>query len=73
MAASISRINKEETMSSTTTKGYIHPDVLVSTSWLAEHLHDPTLRILESNEDVLLYDTGHIPGAQKIDWHEDLR
>ena len=53
-------------------KGYVHPEVLVTTSWLAEHLHDPKLRILESDEDVLLYDTGHIPGAQKVDWHTDL-
>jgi thiosulfate/3-mercaptopyruvate sulfurtransferase len=53
-------------------KGYAHPDALVSTEWLAEHLADPALRIIESDEDVLLYDTGHIPGAQKIDWHEDL-
>jgi thiosulfate/3-mercaptopyruvate sulfurtransferase len=55
-----------------TTKGYAHPDVLVTTAWLAEHRHDPKLRILESDEDVLLYDTGHIPGAQKVDWHTDL-
>ena len=53
-------------------KGYAHPEVLVSTEWLAEHLDDPAIRILESDEDVLLYHTGHIPGAQKIDWHEDL-
>ena len=53
-------------------KGYAHPEVLVSTEWLAEHLDDPSIRILESDEDVLLYHTGHIPGAQKIDWHEDL-
>ncbi len=53
-------------------KGYVHPDVLVSTDWLAAHLTDPKLRILESDEDVLLFDTGHIPGAQKIDWHADL-
>ncbi len=53
-------------------KGYAHPEVLVTTTWLAEHLNDPKVRVLESNEDVLLYDTGHIPGAQKIDWHEDL-
>jgi thiosulfate/3-mercaptopyruvate sulfurtransferase len=53
-------------------KGYSHPESLVSTEWLAAHLHDPGIRILESDEDVLLYDTGHIPGAQKIDWHEDL-
>jgi thiosulfate/3-mercaptopyruvate sulfurtransferase len=53
-------------------KGYARPDALVSTDWLAEHLGDDDLRVLESDEDVLLYDTGHIPGAQKIDWHEDL-
>ena len=53
-------------------KGYARPDMLVSTAWLAEHLDDPSLRILESDEDVLLYHTGHIPGAQKIDWHTDL-
>jgi len=53
-------------------KGYVHPEVLVSTNWLAEHLDDPNIRIIESDEDVLLYDTGHIPGAQKVDWHQDL-
>ena len=53
-------------------KGYAHPDVLVTTAWLAEHVHDPAIRIIESDEDVLLFDTGHIPGAQKIDWHADL-
>jgi len=54
------------------TKGYAHPDALVSTEWLAAHLDDPTIRIIESDEDVLLYDMGHIPGAQKVDWHSDL-
>ena len=54
------------------TKGYVHPDALVSTEWLAEHLDDPAIRIVESDEDVLLYDTGHIPGAVKVDWHADL-
>jgi thiosulfate/3-mercaptopyruvate sulfurtransferase len=53
-------------------KGYVHPEVLVSTEWVAQHLNDPKVRILESDEDVLLYDLGHIPGAQKIDWHTDL-
>ena len=53
-------------------KGYARPDALVSTAWLAEHLNDPSIRILESDEDVLLYHTGHIPGAQKVDWHADL-
>jgi thiosulfate/3-mercaptopyruvate sulfurtransferase len=53
-------------------KKYAHPEALVSTGWLAEHLNDPTVRILESNEDVLLYELGHIPGALKLDWHNDL-
>ena len=53
-------------------KGYANPGVLVSTEWVAAHLNDGSIRLLESNEDVLLYDTGHIPGAQKIDWQEDL-
>lgn len=53
-------------------KSYAHPDRLVSTEWLAGHLNDPSLRILESDEDVLLFDMGHIPNAQKIDWHVDL-
>src|SRR5437016_4793356 len=56
----------------TANKGYVHPEVLVSTEWVAQHLNDPKVRILESDEDVLLYDLGHIPGAQKIDWHTDL-
>lgn len=51
---------------------YAHPERLVSTDWLAEHLDDPSVAVVESNEDVLLYDTGHIPGAIKIDWHQDL-
>ena len=49
-----------------------NPNALVSTDWVAEHLQDPKIRILESNEDVLLYDTGHVPGAHKLDWHADL-
>ena len=53
-------------------KGYAHPEALVSTAWVAEHLDDPSLRLLESDEDVLLYDVAHIPGAQKLDWHADL-
>jgi thiosulfate/3-mercaptopyruvate sulfurtransferase len=54
------------------TKQYSRPEKLVSTEWLAAHLDDPAVRILESDEDVLLYDMGHIPGALKIDWHADL-
>lgn len=51
--------------------GYAHPEVLVSTDWVQEHLEDPKVRVLEVDEDILLYDTGHIPGAQKIDWQRD--
>ncbi|MFF2495182.1 sulfurtransferase [Agromyces sp. NPDC058064] len=51
---------------------YAHPERLVSTAWLAEHLGEPGLVVVESDEDVLLYETGHIPGAVKIDWHLDL-
>ncbi len=53
-------------------KGYARPDTLVSTRWLGDHLEDSHLRIIESDEDVLLFDSGHIPGAQKVDWHLDL-
>ena len=53
-------------------KRYARPEVLVSTEWLADHLDDATLRILECDEDVLLYDVAHIPNAQKIDWHTEL-
>jgi thiosulfate/3-mercaptopyruvate sulfurtransferase len=51
---------------------YAQPGVLVSTAWVAQHLKDSNVRIVESDEDVLLYDTGHIPGAVKIDWINDL-
>ena len=51
---------------------YAHPEALVSTDWVAEHLNDPNVRLVESNEDVLLYNTGHIPGAVKVDWVADL-
>ena len=44
----------------------------MSTDWLAEHLGEPGVVVVESDEDVLLYETGHIPGAVKIDWHTDL-
>ncbi len=52
--------------------GYAHPERLVTTEWLADHLDDPQVVVAESDEDVLLYETGHIPGAVKIDWHNDL-
>jgi len=51
---------------------YAQPDALVSSEWLAENLSDENIRMVESNEDVLLYGTGHIPGAVHIDWRSDL-
>jgi thiosulfate/3-mercaptopyruvate sulfurtransferase len=53
-------------------ENYAKPDVLVDTDWVAKHLDDKHVRIVESDEDVLLYDTGHIPGAQRVDWHTEL-
>lgn len=53
-------------------RGYAHPDVLVSTEWLAANLDNNDIRIVESNEDQLLYHSGHIPAAIEIDWVKDL-
>lgn len=53
--------------------GYAHPEVLVSTAWVAEHLDDPRVRIVESDEDRGLYTMGHVPGAVEIDWQVDLQ
>lgn len=53
-------------------RGYAHPEKLVSTEWLAEHLGDPEILVVESNEDPLLYPSGHIPGAFEVDWTRDL-
>ncbi len=60
------------TMSAIEDRGYADPDVLVSTDWVADHLDDPGVRLVESNEDPLLYATGHIPGAVEVDWTRDL-
>ena len=51
---------------------YANPRALVSTEWLSNNLGSEGLVVLESDEDVLLYQTGHIPTARKIDWHTDL-
>lgn len=48
-------------------------EFLVSTDWVEEHCHDDGVRVVESDEDVLLYELGHIPGAVKIDWQTDLQ
>lgn len=52
---------------------YAHPEYLVETDWVADHLHDPLIRVVESDEDYLLYETGHIPGAVKVDWFTTLQ
>ena len=59
-------------MSNIETRGYAHPEVLVSTDWVAAHLNEPSIRIIESNEDTLLYGSGHIPGSVNVDWTADL-
>ena len=52
---------------------YAHPEYLVETDWVADHLKDPQVRIIESDEDFLLYETGHIPGGVKVDWFTTLQ
>jgi len=44
-------------------EGYAEPRVLVSTEWVAGHLEDPQVRVVEADEDVLLYEVGHVPGS----------
>ena len=51
---------------------YAPPERLVSTQWVAEHAGEPGVIVVESDEDVLLYETGHVPGAVKVDWHTEL-
>ena len=52
---------------------YAHPEYLVDTEWVANHLEDPNVRIIESDEDPLLYSIGHIPGAAQVDWFSTLQ
>ena len=52
---------------------YAHPEVLVDTAWVAEHHNDPKVRLVEADEDVLLYEVGHIQNAVKLDWHVDVQ
>jgi thiosulfate/3-mercaptopyruvate sulfurtransferase len=59
-------------MSDISSRGYAHGDVLVSTDWVADHINDSNVRIVESNEDPLLYPSGHIANAVQVDWTNDL-
>src|SRR4030067_1051715 len=52
---------------------YAHPEYLVDTAWVDSHLSDSSVRVVESDEDYLLYETGHIPGAVKVDWFTTLQ
>lgn len=52
---------------------YVHPEYLVDTDWVAAHSNDPDVRIIESDEDPLLYAVGHIPGAAQVDWFSTLQ
>src|SRR5699024_12728025 len=51
---------------------YAHPERLGTTDWLSKYLDDPRVVVVEADEDVLLYDTGRIPGAGQFDWHTEL-
>jgi thiosulfate/3-mercaptopyruvate sulfurtransferase len=54
------------------TRGYAHPDALVTTEWVSRHLEHASIRLVESNEDALLYSSGHVPNAVHVDWTTDL-
>jgi thiosulfate/3-mercaptopyruvate sulfurtransferase len=54
-------------------KGYAHPEVLVDTQWVAGHLNDPNVKVVEVDVDTSAYDTGHIKGAIGLDWRKDLQ
>ena len=45
---------------------YAHPEVLVSTQWVLEHHKDANIRLVEVDEDFLLYEQGHVPGAVNL-------
>ena len=51
---------------------FAHPEILVSADWVQQHLNDPKVRIVETDEDPALYYMGHIPGAVEIGWHNQL-
>lgn len=53
-------------------RGYVNAEILVTTEWVAENRERQGIRLVESNEDMLLYPSGHIPGAVQVDWTTDL-
>ena len=60
-------------MSHHDSSGYAHPETVVSTQWVADHLNDPTVRIIEVDVDTTAYDQGHIPGAVALNWKTELQ
>jgi thiosulfate/3-mercaptopyruvate sulfurtransferase len=54
------------------TSEYAHPEVLVTTEWVAQHLNDPKVRLVEVDVDTTAYDQGHIPGAVAFNWTTQL-
>src|ERR671934_848185 len=62
-----------KTAAEVTQSGYAHPEVLVDTQWVAEHLNDPKVRVVEVDVDTNAYDQGHIKGAIGLDWRKDLQ
>jgi thiosulfate/3-mercaptopyruvate sulfurtransferase len=52
--------------------GYANPDALVETDWLAGHLDDPAIRVIEVDEDTTAYEKGHIQGSVGWNWKTDL-
>jgi len=52
---------------------YAHPEVLVSTEWVSEHLNDPKVRLVEVDVDTTAYDQGHIAGAVGWNWQSQLQ
>ncbi len=65
-------MSNDQALKEVVDKGYAKPEFLVTTEWVAQHLNDPKVRIVESNEDPLVYPSGHVPGAVEIDWQRDL-
>src|SRR3989441_12481050 len=49
-----------------------HPEVLVATTWVAEHLQDADVRLIEVDVDTTAYDSGHVPGAVGWNWQSQL-
>ena len=52
---------------------YAHPDVVVETAWVHDHLNDPIVRIVEANYNRDAFNSGHLPGASAWTWRDDFQ